>query len=218
MEFGSQTKMVMCGICRHQYVPAKSKRVNACPNCVHIEKHGESIKDAMRRKQAEQQEKWRKKAAERERSKPRTKIPAMSAKGRKKAVAVAEMKRELKEDAAEGAFVECRGCYMYFKGIDASHKVPLSQSIALSAEAKNVTLLCRDCHNKWEHGTVMEMIELKCFVDDMHYLFDMDPERFWKIFHRCLDEFERAGNKKLGRIIALLEAFEADDYESGTDL
>lgn len=210
MEFYSHDPPIICDKCNHKYAPAKSKRVNACPNCVHIEKHGESIKDAMRRKQAEQQEKWRKKAAERQKSKPRTKIPAMSAKGRKKAVAVAEMKRELKEDAAEGEFVQCQGCSRHFKGIDASHKVPLSQSIALSAEAKNVTLLCRDCHNKWEHGTVMQMIELECFVEDMHYLFDMDPERFWKIFYRCLDEFEKTGNKKLGTIIIKMESFDAE--------
>ena len=204
MEFVSDNPIRKCDDCNYEWIQAKSKRVVCCPNCEHIEKHGESIFAMKKRKQKEQAEKWQKRAQEKRKANPpaqRARIEQLSAKGKIKARQVAQMKREVKMDAAEGEYVQCRGCDRHFQTIDASHKVPLSQSLALAANPENITLLCRDCHNKWEHGTVPKMIELKCFVDDMHYLFDMDPERFWKIFHRCLDEYGKAPTLKLKAVI-----------------
>lgn len=209
----SKSDIVVCAICGHKYIPAKSKRSARCPNCIHIEQHGESIADAKRRQQAGQAKKWREKARAKQKKKPvapRQRIAQRSQKGAVVAREVAAVKRELKENAADGAFVQCQGCLRYFQGIDASHRVPVSQSLALAADSGNIDLLCRDCHNAWEHGTIPQMIELNCFVEAMHYLFDMDPERFWKIFYRCLDEQERAPTPKLARIITAMEAFEAD--------
>lgn len=200
-----------CDACNYQYIPAKSKREQRCPNCEHIKKHGESIFATKKRQQKEQQEKWRKKAREKQRLNPpapRAKISAMSEKGKVAAKKVSEMKAAAKLEAIEGDYVQCKGCNRYFQTIDASHKVPLSQSISLAANPENITLLCRDCHMKWENGTVPKLIELECFVDDMHYLFDMEPERFWKIFYRCLDEYEKKPTPKLGRIISELESLE----------
>ena len=213
MEFYSEPPIATCDVCQYQYMPAKSKREQCCPNCVHIEKYGESIFAMKKRKQKEQHEKWQKRAAEKAALKPvvaRPKIDRLSEKGKRKAAAVSIMKNEAKKDALEGEFVQCRGCDQYFKTIDASHKVPESKSIALASNPNNITLLCRDCHSKWENGTVPKMIELKCFVDDMHYLFDMDPERFWKIFYRCTDEYEKSPTPKLRRIISKMEAFEGE--------
>lgn len=216
MEYLSDNPIEACAVCHYEYIPAKSKRVKGCPNCEQKERTGESIFEEKRRKQREQHDKWMKRAQERRKANPpplRSKIAAMSQKGKIRAREVSEMKRELKEDAAEGAYVQCKGCEKWFNGIDASHKVPLSQSLALAAAPRNITLLCRDCHDKWENGTVPKMIELKNFVDDMHYLFDMDPERFWKIFYRCLDEFEKTGDKKLESIIIQMEAFDSEQTE-----
>jgi len=211
MEFYSEPPIVTCDVCQYQYMPAKSKREQCCPNCAHIEKYGESIFAMKKRKQKEQHEKWRKKAQEKRKLNPptpRPKIAMRSEKGKVIARKVAEMKAEVKMEALDGEYAECKGCGRHFQTIDASHKVPLSQSLALAANPENITLLCRDCHMKWENGTVPQMIELDCFVDDMHYLFDMDPERFWKIFYRCTDEWEKSPTPKLGRIISKMEAFE----------
>lgn len=211
MEFYSNPEIVSCDACNYQYIPAKSKREQRCPNCEHIEKYGESIFVTKKRQQKEQQEKWRKKAREKQRLNPpppRAKISAMSEKGKAAARKVSKMKADAKAEAIEGDYVQCKGCKRYFQTIDASHKVPLSQSLALAANPENITLLCRDCHLKWENGTVPKLIELDCFVDDMHYLFDMDPERFWKIFYRCLDEYEKNPTPKLERIISTLESFD----------
>ena len=208
MEFYSNPPIVSCDVCGYQYIPAKSKRELRCPNCAHIEKHGESIFATKKRKQKEQRMKWQKKAVEKQRLNPpppRQKIAAMSKKGKIAARKVSEMKADAKTGAADGDYVQCKGCKKHFQTIDASHKVPLSQSLALAANPENITLLCRDCHLKWENGTVPKLIELDCFVDDMHYLFDADPERFWKIFYRCLDEYEKSPTPKLGRIISKLE-------------
>lgn len=139
-------------------------------------------------------------------------IPKFSAKGKRQAVEVAATKKKVKTEALEGGFICCDGCERYFDTIDASHKVPLSQSTDLASTASNLRLFCRRCHNKWEHGTVPEMIELNCFEEDMHFLLDMDPERFWKIFYRLLDEYnhcpvDKPYVEKLGRIIGNLEKF-----------
>jgi len=211
MEFYSNPPIVSCDVCRYQYIPAKSKREARCPNCEHIKKHGESIFAEKNRKQNEQRMKWQKKAIDKQRLKPpqpRPKIAAMSEKGKIAARKVSEMKAEAKTEAADGNYVQCKGCKRHFQTIDASHKVPLSQSLALAANPENITLLCRDCHLKWENGTVPKLIELDCFVDDMRYLFDADPERFWKIFYRCLDEYGKSPTPKLERIISKLESFE----------
>ena len=160
----------------------------------------------------EQRMKWQKKAVEKQRlnpAPPRQKIAAMSDKGKIAARSVSKMKADAKTEAADGNYVQCKGCKKHFQTIDASHKVPLSQSLALAANPENITLLCRDCHLKWENGTVQKLIELDCFVDDMRYLFDADPERFWKIFYRCLDEHEKKPTPKLGRVISKLETLDA---------
>lgn len=204
---------IICDVCQYQYIPAKSKREICCPNCVHIEKHGESIFAAKKRKEIEQRMKWQKNAAEKQMLNPptlRQKIAVMSEKGKAAAKKVSKMKADAKSEALEGGCVQCKGCNRYFKTIDASHKVPLSQSLALAANPENITLLCRDCHLKWENGTVPKLIELDCFVDDMRYLFDADPERFWKIFYRCLDEHEKSPTPKLGRIISKFELLDKD--------
>lgn len=179
---------IRCFECDHEYVPARSKRAGRCPNCEHIARHGVSIEQAKRDKQKQYRENSQRRAEEKMRlaqpkkSKP---IPKFSAKGKRQAVEVAATKKQLKLEATDGQeYAQCEGCFGYFKGLDASHKIPLSQSSALASEPDNIRLFCRDCHNKWEHGTVEEMVQLDCFEEDMKYLLDMDPERFWKIYFR----------------------------------
>ena len=180
-------QQIKCSDCDYVYMEAKSKRINPCPNCEHLERHGISLVDAKKKKQQQQQQASRKRTEEKMRLKPPKNyaIPKFSKKGKVQANRMAAMKNELKHAHTEGQeYGQCEGCLQFFKGLDASHKVPLSQSIALASEPENIRLLCRECHNKWEHGTVHQIIQLECFEEDMLYLLDMDPERFWKIYYR----------------------------------
>ena len=211
------TQILKCSICSHKWVPALSKRETACPNCVHIEKHGISLRQAAEKKRLEQVRKMAERAQAKQAGMPpkkRPAIPNFSEKGLAKAKAVADAKKRIKSAAKEGAFYECQGCLKWFKVIDASHKIPLSQNENLAASEDNMTLLCRGCHSAWENGTVMEMIDLHCFVSDMQYLYEHDGERFHKIFFRMMDEYERTGSPKLKKVITQLESFWVKDSEN----
>jgi len=167
----------LCPTCNYQYQPAPSKRLKTCPNCAHIEQHGESIFET----------KWRE-YREKQRATPpkRYVIPSRSAKGKRKEAEIQAAKSKLKSEARDGAFTECGGCGKHFKRVDASHKVPVSQSCKLAAVPENIRLLCRDCHTVWENGTVMELIKLRCFLEDMEYLAVYDWKRFFRVYCRIL--------------------------------
>lgn len=194
---------IRCSDCNFVYMVAKSKRTNPCPNCLHFELHGISLVDAKKKKQQQQQQASKKRTEEKMRLKPPKNytIPKFSKKGKVQANRVAAMKNQLKNEADEGGYMKCEGCWQYHKGLDASHKVPLSQSILLADEPSNIRLFCRDCHNRWEHGTVPELINLYCFAEDMEFLFDNDRERYWKIYFKIEDYSKQFPSKELSRII-----------------
>jgi len=167
-----------CPTCNTQYQPAPSKRLKTCPNCAHVEKYGETIFE----------KKWRA-HVEKQKAKPHKKclIPSRSANGKKKEAKIQAAKSKLKSESMDGSFTECGGCGKHFKSVDASHKVPVSQSGELAAVPANIRLLCRGCHTAWENGTVLELVKLHCFVEDMEYLAAWDWERFCNVYYRVLD-------------------------------
>ena len=191
-----------CPACDHVYRPAKSKRVQTCPNCAQIEKTGESITETARRKARESMERSRLK------SNAEHPIKNRSVKGAKQEREVSATKKKLKSEAMEGGHVQCQGCLKHFGTIDASHIIPISQSSALAADPANITLLCRECHQRFENGTVPQMIELRCFVRDLGYMFRHDNARFWNIHYRLLEEYNERPTPKLERVLGKLEKFE----------
>ena len=198
-----------CPDCNYQWIPAKSKRLVVCPNCDHLERTGESLVAMKKRKARESAAASAARSAAKMKKAVPKELAKFSKKGKAQATQVTAMKARVKEGAADGdSFVRCEGCYRYFKGLDASHKVSLARSAELAASAENIRLLCRECHMKWESSVVTEMIELRCFEEDMEYLLDFDPERFWKIFHRLLDEQALRPTSKLEAIISRLEKLE----------
>ncbi len=199
-----------CPVCSFTYRIAKSKRKNPCPSCAHKAKFGETLQEKARRKAKAAMERSRLKSLEKQRlnTKPKTPIQKFSEKGAKQARAVAKVKTEAKTAARDGGHIKCEGCHRFFKQIDYSHIIPLSKSAALASDIKNKRLFCRDCHDKWGNASVEEMITLKTFVEDMRYLFDNDPERFWKIHFRLVDEYLVRPTPKLERVLSKLEKFE----------
>lgn len=202
-----------CTECNYRYPIAKSKRLQTCPNCAQIEKTGESIPEIARRKAKESMERsrLRSQARQAEKPKPTYKIPARSAKGARQERDVKKTKSELKQAAQDGSFTECEGCGKHFKGLDGSHIIPLSQSSALAADPANITLLCRECHTDFENGAVPQMIELRCFIRDMEYMFRHDNARFWNIHYRLLEEYNFRPTPKLERVLGKLEKFDTDN-------
>jgi len=203
--------ILTCQKCSHTYRFAPSKRVNPCPNCASIEDTGFSLKEIAQQKAKEWSERSRLKSLAKQALKPPKTyvIKNRSAKGAKQEREVKATKKKLKDEAADGqGFVECAGCGNFFSGLEGSHKVQLSKSSELASEERNIRLLCRKCHDKWGEGSVIEMLELKCLVEDLRYLFEHDTDRFWKIFYRFVDEYNARPTPKLNRIISKLETFE----------
>lgn len=199
-----------CPACDHVYRPAKSKRVQTCPNCESVKRTGASLREKELFKHLRTLEAMRKRSAAKQAEKPKPTyvIPARSKKGAKQEREVKKTKTELKRAAMDGGFCQCEGCGKHLKGLDGSHIIPLSQSSALAADPANITLLCRGCHNLWEYGDAHEMIELRCFVRDMRYMFRHDNARFWNIHYRLLEEYNLRPTPKLERVLGKLEKFE----------
>ena len=175
-----------CPTCNTQYQPAPSKRLKTCPNCAHAAKFGETIFE----------KKWREHAQKQKATPPkRYVIPNRSAKGNKKEAEIQAAKSKLKSESRDGAFTECGGCGKHFKMVDASHKVPVSQSGKLADVPENIRLLCRGCHTVWENGTVLELIKLRCFLEDMEYMAVYDWKRFCNVYHRVRDCFILTASK-----------------------
>ena len=155
-------------------------------------------------------ERSRLKAQERQAKKPKTayRIPKFSAKGKQQAKEVEATKRKLKQGAKQDGFTECQGCGKFVKQIEGSHKIPLSRSIALASEEENIRLLCGECHPIWENMALPQVVDLACFLEDMKYLYRADNGRFWRLFQKMLDYYEKNPTPKLERVLGKIEKFE----------
>lgn len=200
-----------CPDCHEPFRIAPSKRLQICPNCLSVRRTGKSLKEIASQKHRESMEKSRLKSKAKSDLKPKTVyvIKNRSTKGAKQEREVSKTKTELKRKATDTGFAQCEGCGVFFKSLDASHIVPLSQSSALASIPGNIRLLCRCCHNAWEgNGTVAELIALKCFLPDMRYLFENDKSRFYNILDRLLREYNARPTPKLGMVLGKIEKFE----------
>ena len=136
-------------------------------------------------------------------------ISNRSAKGARLEREITKVKRELKRKATDTGFSQCEGCGGFFKSLDASHIVPLSQNSELASDPNNIRLLCRGCHEAWEgNRSVAELIALKCFIPDMRHLFDNDKSRFYNILDRLLRAYNEWPTPKLERVLGKIEKFE----------
>ena len=199
-----------CPDCHEPFRIAPSKRLQICPNCASIAKTGKTLKEIALEKHRESMGRSRLRSKAKSDLKPKTVyvIKNRSAKGAKQEREITKVKRELTEAALDGGFCQCEGCGGFFDTIDRSHKIPLSKSSELAAMPGNIRLFCRECHLRWESSNAAQMIELNCFVADMEFLLDFDPERFWKIHFRLVDEYNARPSPKLGRVISEIEKFE----------
>lgn len=181
-----------------------------CKNCLSIERTGFALKEIAREKQRELSERSRMKAKAKQDLKPKKTytIKNRSEKGAKRENEVKATKQKLKQEAKQDGWIECQGCGRFVKQIDGSHKIPLSRSIALASEKENIRLLCGECHPVWENMTLPEVVDLRCFLEDMSYLHRADYGRFCRLFQKMLDFHEKTPTPKVGRAIKGIEKFE----------
>ena len=87
-----------------------------------------------------------------------------------------KVKAEIEEDAIHAGKYFCEGCGRGDGGLDKSHIISLRRRKDLGLIKRNIRLLCRSCHEKWESRDLSKMAELICFNDDLQYIKENDNE------------------------------------------
>lgn len=64
----------------------------------------------------------------------------------------------------------CGGCGASNKPLDFSHTVARSQAPEHICNINNIELMCRDCHNIWEHGSIEDKASLHNFTRMLNQL------------------------------------------------
>lgn len=68
----------------------------------------------------------------------------------------------------------CEGCLGKSSNLDLSHLIPKSLKPELKRKTVNCQLLCRACHDTWEHK--LEGVEnLKCYQKNLETIKKLDP-------------------------------------------
>lgn len=193
MDFEPKGLIEKCNICNHEWIPSASKRKGRCPNCEHIERHGITLFESERRKRQETADKMRERSIQKQKDKPvvQHKINKVSKKQAVRNQKLKKVKDELKTDGLDGEFVECEGCGNYFDTIDASHTVGIPHNQGLILVKANMRRYCRQCHMDWESGLPEKLILLKCFMEDMEFLYHNHEEKFWKLYYKFADQPEK---------------------------
>jgi hypothetical protein len=172
-----------CRQCSNEaYIENRTRML--CKECNHIRIHGETIKERAIRKGKEY--------AERKKQKGATKIPQVSSKQKGINKEMTAMKQMVSNQAqSENGFEQCAGCMRTDIKPDKSHILSVKQRPDLQLDYRNIELLCRKCHEKWESGDILQMSSLLCFQKDMRFIFDMDGTKFQKIMFKLEDNKEK---------------------------
>lgn len=182
-------------------------RYNVCDDCNYFRLHGETKFDVAFRKQAERRSKQKEKTTH--------KIPFQSVKGRKLDKELSEIKQAVRQKAFDEDRYYCKGCGKAV-GLDCSHRVAISQSSEMKTDEGNLSLLCRVCHENWESSEIKRMIKLRCFLDDMRYLYHNHQIKFQKILFKLLDYVRENDHDVVARALLLkiekLEDAKSNDY------
>ena len=199
-----------CSRCENEVInPPKSKRAETilCANCAHFQKYGESIFATNQRKLREKQLQYREKKKETPVT-PKKRIVQVSEKQKE----INEQLKKVKDKITEHAFNTnshyCVGCGVTSITLDRSHILSVKHRSDLQMDKNNIQLLCRSCHNVWEHGKIDAQINLNCFLESVEYIYKNDSERFQKLFHKLLDYYEKVKYTSVLKLIRKIENFE----------
>lgn len=110
------------------------------------------------------------------------KINERNAKERKIKSELSKIKKAAKEKAYSDGNV-CDGCGKRSSAVlDYSHILSVSQRKDLENDDRNKNMLCRSCHEKWESRDSEKLLSLKCLMDNMRYIREVDEGRFWRFY------------------------------------
>lgn len=113
----------------------------------------------------------------------------------KKRGLIEEKYRKAKKEKAQQRKVNiCESCGCTTCGLDPSHIVRRSFSIALIAEPDNIVFECRACHEQTE---AYEFFKQKNGLSKLEYLFKNAEELFWKAFFKYKENQELFKKSKL---------------------
>jgi len=197
-----------CSVCLNQrFLVNRTHKL--CENCNCIRLHGMSLMERARQKKKEQLERQKEKVKTTP-SVQKQKIPYFSAKGKVIHDEINEVKKQIRIQADDMNNRFCKGCNRGDVGLDCSHILSVAQRPDLATDKHNINLLCRICHLKHESFDIKLMLELKCFEDDMRYIFEHDEQKFNKVLFRLLDYVEKTEDSKAKKILANIEKFELD--------
>lgn len=161
-------------------------KYNLCDNCNSIRLTGKSLQE----RQAESVTKYREKAFKRYPSglnKQRTFVTNTNRKCDKKPIRqqtkkeagvksqLSILKTSIELEAIQSGEYYCKGCGKSQSGLDKSHILSVGQYKHLELLKANIQLLCRNDHIIWESGTIEQQMRLHCFVDNLRFIYTVEP-------------------------------------------
>lgn len=106
-----------------------------------------------------------------------------------------EVKSKISLDRENDGTYACDGCGSSLGHLDRSHILSVKHRPDLQLDPRNINLLCRNCHIKWESWDPVKMTSLICFTGNMEYMRRMDQQRFYRMegkMQQWLDENAQA--------------------------
>lgn len=183
-----------------------------CKECNHIRIHGETIQEKQRRKAQEYAEKRKAKGGSKKVNQISDKQKSINKEmtAMKKGISLAVISKD--------GYEQCAGCMRTDEHLDKSHILSVKQRPDLQLDPRNIELLCRKCHEKWESGDILQMSSLLCFQKDMRYIFDMDGTKFQKIMFKLEDSKDKIQRiAYLYDVLSEFEDFFCNRFENGKE-
>lgn len=155
-----------CSSCkRKSFIVNKTKKL--CDDCNYKRLHGGKTKKEVYMEKPKRIQSFKK-------------VNKVSDKQKEKNKILSEVKRKIEEDSIrEHGYLRCEGCHC--EGMDKSHIISIGQNKSLELEPRNIQLMCRECHTKWESRDINVMKTLFCFKSNLKIMKDLDLESYNKL-------------------------------------
>jgi hypothetical protein len=155
----------VCKQCGSQYVVNKTKSL--CDDCNQVRLHGMTRHERMALKSKD----------------PRAESERQRVINQK----LREVKNKISDERKENNTYICDGCSAYSEFLDRSHIVSVKHRPDLQLDHRNINLLCRSCHVKWESWDPVKMTSLICFTGNVLYMKRVDTQRYARLESKMLD-------------------------------
>jgi len=153
-----------------------NRKYKLCEDCNHFRLHGKTKYESL-------QEQQTKSFLKKNTSKPKQ----IRQVGSKQSVVnglLSKLKNKVRKEAQDQDMYYCWGCGIAGEQLDCSHILSVKQRKDLELDQENINLFCRTCHNKWEHGNIVQQTSLLTFEKDLLYIKERDEMRYNKIIEK----------------------------------